>query len=751
MSSPAPRSDAYSPGLPGADAAPVAPAGPQGAAAAVIYDAFISYSHTQDKAIAAALQSAMQRLGKPWYRRRALRLFRDDTSLSAAPHLWPAIERALDRSRFLILMASPEAAASPWVDKEVSTWLDRNDPDTLLIALCEGELAWDDAAGDFAGSAAMPLPPALRGRLPDEPFWIDLRPYRGGVRRRDARFAEVAANFAATVRGIPKEDLLSQELRQQRRAVRLAGSAVVLLLVLLGLAGWQWRVAQKQRDRAEHTLAVATQTAGGLLLDLEQKFRDAGMPAAATEGILGHVRKLQEELTQGGETSPALRLSQVAALMESADGLLTLGDSKGALAAARQARDIMQALVADAGDRADYRFLLSAADGKIGNALAAQNNLAEALAAHRDSLGLMRLATQQEPGNGEWQMALSDEEDRTGDVLAAQGDLDGALAKYRDSLAIRQAMTQKDRSNIEWQRDLSVSNGKIGSVLLAQGDLPGALAAYRDDLAAAKALAATAPDNTLWQRDLSVSNNAIGEVLVAQGDALGALTAYRDSLAITQALAQRDPGNTEWQHDLAVDDERIGDALRSQDDLAGAVTAYRERLKIAQALAQKDPDNLIWQRELSVADHKIASALASQGDLAGALAAHQDAVAAARRVHAAHPDAGAAKQELAQSLGGLSWVLLLSDRAQAALDSADEALALEPSLLFVRTNRAHALLLLGRFDEARAIYLEDKDKPRGGGKSLAEIVTADFTELRKFGIDTADMQRIAALFGRAGP
>lgn len=60
-----------------------------------LYDAFISYSHAKDKPIAAALQSAIQKLGKPWYRRRGLRIFRDDTSLSATPHLWPTIGRRL--------------------------------------------------------------------------------------------------------------------------------------------------------------------------------------------------------------------------------------------------------------------------------------------------------------------------------------------------------------------------------------------------------------------------------------------------------------------------------------------------------------------------------------------------------------------------------------------------------------------------------------------------------------------------------
>src|SRR5215467_8094569 len=93
-----------------------------GWAAPVPYDAFVSYSHAKDKPIATALQAVVQKLGKAWYRRRALRVFRDDTSLSATPHLWPSIERALSQSRFLILLASPEAAASQWVNQEIAYW-----------------------------------------------------------------------------------------------------------------------------------------------------------------------------------------------------------------------------------------------------------------------------------------------------------------------------------------------------------------------------------------------------------------------------------------------------------------------------------------------------------------------------------------------------------------------------------------------------------------------------------------------------
>ena len=124
-----------------------------------VYDAFISYSHAKDKPIAAALQSAVRKLGKPWHRRRALRVFRDDTTLSATPSLWPSIEQALGQSRYFILLASPDAAASKWVNKEVAHWLDHNGIETILIGVTNGLLAWDENVGDFASHEGAPLPP----------------------------------------------------------------------------------------------------------------------------------------------------------------------------------------------------------------------------------------------------------------------------------------------------------------------------------------------------------------------------------------------------------------------------------------------------------------------------------------------------------------------------------------------------------------------------------------------------------------
>jgi hypothetical protein len=90
----------------GSDAA-VSTASPEGSRKS--YDAFISYAHDADKVFALVLQRGLQHLAKPWNRRRAMEVFRDETSLAVSPGLWPSIRAALDASRWFVLLASPEA------------------------------------------------------------------------------------------------------------------------------------------------------------------------------------------------------------------------------------------------------------------------------------------------------------------------------------------------------------------------------------------------------------------------------------------------------------------------------------------------------------------------------------------------------------------------------------------------------------------------------------------------------------------
>src|SRR6516164_8101701 len=96
------------------------------------YRAFISYSHAADDKLAPAIQSALHHVAKPWYRMRAMRIFRDKTSLAANPGLWPAIEKALTESGYFLLMASPMAAQSIWVQREIEWWLTNRSASSML-------------------------------------------------------------------------------------------------------------------------------------------------------------------------------------------------------------------------------------------------------------------------------------------------------------------------------------------------------------------------------------------------------------------------------------------------------------------------------------------------------------------------------------------------------------------------------------------------------------------------------------------
>src|SRR4051812_30447831 len=163
------------------------------------YAAFISYSHAVDGKLAPALQSGLHGFARPWFRLRALRVFQDDASLSANPGLWSSIEQALQRSEFFILLASPQAADSPWVEREAAYWLQHKSPATFLIVLTDGTLAWDDEAGDFDWSRTTALPPSLRGVFAEDPRHVDLRWARveNDVSLHNPHFRAAVADIAA--------------------------------------------------------------------------------------------------------------------------------------------------------------------------------------------------------------------------------------------------------------------------------------------------------------------------------------------------------------------------------------------------------------------------------------------------------------------------------------------------------------------------------------------------------------------------
>jgi hypothetical protein len=222
------------------------------------YDVFISYSHTADGKIAPALQRALRSLAKPWYRMRALHVFRDETNLSAASDLTGTICAALSNSRYFVYLASPEAANSRWVGEEIEAWKNRNLPENLLLALTDGEIQWDNDRQDFDWGKSTSLHPKLKGIFSKEPLWVDLRWAKKDITlsSRDSRFQHATAMLAATIHGKTLEELVGEDVFQHRRTRKLVGAVVSVLTLLLTLFVLATIIATKTNRNLQSKLTL---------------------------------------------------------------------------------------------------------------------------------------------------------------------------------------------------------------------------------------------------------------------------------------------------------------------------------------------------------------------------------------------------------------------------------------------------------------------------------------------------------------
>ena len=261
------------------------------------FDAFVSYSHAADAKLAAELQTALHRLARPWYAVRALHVFRDKTSLSANPALWPAIETALADSSFFLLLASTSSAHSAWVEKETTWWLEHRSPESLFIIVTDGAVVWDSLASDFDWNQTNSLPKNLQGKYKQEPLYVDLRWARAEpeLSLRQSGFRSAVLDIAAPLHRKPKDEIDGEDIRQHRRVKRLSWTAGVLLFCLTVAAVFsafqairnareavkEQKEAEGQRTQAEKRKTEAeTQTGRALFAQGDALFRASRYEAA---------------------------------------------------------------------------------------------------------------------------------------------------------------------------------------------------------------------------------------------------------------------------------------------------------------------------------------------------------------------------------------------------------------------------------------------------------------------------------------
>jgi hypothetical protein len=263
------------------------------------YRAFISYNRA-DAAIAAALATSLTRFARPWYSPRAMRVFLDKNSLASDPTLSGAIERGLARSEWLILIASPNSAAAPWVRHELEWWLAHRELAKLIIARAGGVIVWNGRdAKDFDWSVTTALPPVLRGRFTAEPLWADLAAAAATRRKTLSNpvYRDAFLVIAAQIHGLSKDALWNAERAEQRKRVAFA-AALSVAVVAFAWAGYnQYSVSM---DRKENLASIQLGAKAFLVLSTDPSLaaqlalagvalRPSGMAASALRSALARI------------------------------------------------------------------------------------------------------------------------------------------------------------------------------------------------------------------------------------------------------------------------------------------------------------------------------------------------------------------------------------------------------------------------------------------------------------------------------
>ncbi len=250
-------------------------------------------------------------------------MFRDETGLAVNPHLWGSIEAALDESEYFVLMASPDAAASPWVAREIEHWIATKPVERILPVLTDGDLVWDSAAGGYDLARSTALPPVLATAFVAEPRHLELRWAHTETQLdlRHAGFRAAIAGLGAPIHGVSLDELEGEDVRQHRRTMRIAWGAAALLLVVtiaaIVSAAFAVRYASTARASERRALAERSRARVSATEATRQRtlaVKNAGVARAAQGDAEANAQEAARNATEA--TAQRTRAEQNAAQSE---------------------------------------------------------------------------------------------------------------------------------------------------------------------------------------------------------------------------------------------------------------------------------------------------------------------------------------------------------------------------------------------------------------------------------------------------
>jgi MTH538 TIR-like domain (DUF1863) len=519
----------------------------------VKYRAFISYSHIDD-AVAKVLHRRLETyriptklVGQAGTRgvipAKLSPIFRDLDELSAADDLSAEIKNALAQSAALIILCSPSARASRWVNLEIETFRalhGRSRP--VLAALVEGEPADAFPESLTAGGA--------------EPVAADLRKGRDGKRL-------AILKLVAGVAGAPLDALVQRDTQRQMRSVMtITGGAIIaaLVMAILSLVAFQAQSeAQRQRQEAEGLVEY-------MLTDLRDKLKGVGridVMTAVNERAMGYYTK-QAELGDLPPESLERRARIVHAMGEDDD---KRGDLKLATDKFVEAHRTTGAVLARKPDDADAIFAHAQSEYWVGYAAWRASDLTQTRKYWSGYLDQVRALERVEPRTVRTQMELGYAHGNLCDLnMRAYDDPRRAVLLCDASVNYIRKAVAREPANNALKIELANRLGFLADAHVYAGQLDAALRHRLLEADIIDALSANDPKNLDLQDRKIWPQIGIGIVEIANGqidDGVERLEACHASLV---ALAKRRPKDQLLLEKQVRVDLRIAQALHKAND-----------------------------------------------------------------------------------------------------------------------------------------------------------------------------------------
>lgn len=399
------------------------------------YKAFISYSH-RDERWARWLHRKLEtyRVPKRLVGRpsplgptpsRLTPVFRDRDELPTATDLGAVIQQALEDSESLIVICSPAAAASRWVNEEIRFFRRLGRGNRIYCLIVDGEPGADSGQECFPEALTEPLE-AGDHEGPHDHAAADVRPGRDG--KQGAKLKVIAGLLGVGLDELRQRD----QQRRQRRLIAVAASAVAGMVIAIGLATAALMAraeADRQRLRAEQEAQTATETTEFLvsLFDVVDPGEARGNTITAREILDRGAEKIDRELLD----QPAVRANLLGTMGRVYTGLGLYGQATELLDSALQASG-------NAGDRSEVRDVRTQIALAAALYLRGEYDRSEAVA--REALGRAHALDPPAPEVSINAMVV------LADVLSDTGVDDEAEALYRDALDWISVRPEKDEA-----------------------------------------------------------------------------------------------------------------------------------------------------------------------------------------------------------------------------------------------------------------------------------------------------------------